>query len=59
MYPPSAVKKMIGLIEGGLVDLDLFREKEFKLDDILEAGEYSASKGRKEFLFSTVLTPCA
>jgi alcohol dehydrogenase len=57
MYPPSAVKKMIGLIEAGLLDLNAFEEKAFKIGDVLEAVEYSASKGSKAFMFSTVLEP--
>jgi alcohol dehydrogenase len=57
MYPSSAVAKMIGMIEGGLLDLTAFEEKAFKLDDVLEAVEYSASKENRGWLSSTVLEP--
>jgi alcohol dehydrogenase len=57
MYPPSAIRKIIGMIEAGLLNLDGFDEKVFKLGDVLEAVEHSASQGSKRFLFSTVLEP--
>jgi len=44
MYPRSAVPKMIGLAEAGLLDLNVFDKKKFNLDDLLEAVEFAASK---------------
>jgi alcohol dehydrogenase len=55
MFHPSAVGKMIGLVQGGLLDLDIFEEKTFKLDEILEAVEYAASEDNRGWLYSTVL----
>ena len=57
MYPPSAVQKMIGLVEAGLLDLTAFKEKSFKLDNVLEAVEFSASKENRGWLYSVVLEP--
>jgi hypothetical protein len=34
---------VIGLIEAGLLDLNAFEGKSFKLDNVLDAVEYSAS----------------
>lgn len=55
MYPQSAVGKMIRLIQGGLLDLDVFEQKAFKLDQILDGVEYAASKENRGWLYSTVL----
>jgi alcohol dehydrogenase len=57
MYPRSAVTKMIGLVEAGLLDLNVFDEKPFKLDDVLEAVEFAASKENRGWLYQTVLEP--
>jgi alcohol dehydrogenase len=57
MYPPSAVLKMIGLVEAGLLDLNAFDEKMFKMDDVLEAVEFSASKENRGWLYQVVLEP--
>lgn len=57
MYPPSAVPKHIGLVQAGLLDLDAFEERTYKLDNILDAVEFAASKENRGWLFSTVLEP--
>jgi alcohol dehydrogenase len=57
MYPPSAVPKHIRLVQAGLLDLDAFEEKSFKLDSVLDAVEFAASKENRGWLSSTVLEP--
>jgi alcohol dehydrogenase len=57
MYPSSAVKKVIGLIDAGLLDLSLFEQKTFKLEDVTEAVEFSASKENRGWLYTTVVEP--
>lgn len=55
MYPPEAVGKMIRLVQGGLLDLDVFEEKTFKLDQVLDAVEYAASNENRGWLYCPVL----
>jgi alcohol dehydrogenase len=55
MFHSSAVGKMIELVQGGLLDLDIFEEKTFKLDEILDAVKYAASEDNRGWLYSTVL----
>jgi alcohol dehydrogenase len=57
MFPQSAVPKIIALAEAGLLDLDVFEEKSFKLGDVAEAVEFSASQENRGWLYSTVLEP--
>jgi alcohol dehydrogenase len=59
MFPQSAVPKIIALAEAGLLDLDVFEEKSFKLEDVGEAVELSASQENRGWLFSSVLEPGA
>ena len=53
MYPPSAVPKHIRLVQAGLLDLDAFEERTYKLDNVLDAVEFAASKENRGWLFST------
>lgn len=57
MYDRSAIAKAVGLIEAGLFDLSAFEHKSYKLDDIHEAIEFSASKENRGWLYSVVLEP--
>jgi len=57
MYPPSAIRKLVGLIEAGLLDLNAFEEKSFKIDDVLDAVKYASNKDTRLWLASTVLEP--
>ena len=59
MYPPSAVPKMIGLVEAGLLDLNAYDERRrLEMDDVLEAVEFfefSALKENRGWLYQVVL----
>ncbi len=43
MYPPEATIRMVGMIRGGLVDLDQFEVKAFDLDHANEAVAHAAA----------------
>ena len=57
MHPRSTVPKMIRLAEVGLVDLNVFDEKRFKLENVLEALDFSASKENRRWLYQVILEP--
>jgi len=48
---------MIGLVEARLPDLNPFDEKAFKLGDVFEAVEFSASKEIRGWLYQVMLWP--
>jgi alcohol dehydrogenase len=55
MSPPTAIKKMIGMVESGVLDLSAFEQKVFKFEDVLEAVEVSASGENRGWLYSVVM----
>jgi alcohol dehydrogenase len=55
MYPPSAVKKMVGMVESRVLDLNVFEQRVFNFEDVVDAVEFSASKENRGWLFSVVL----